>query len=228
MPKLLEIKSRIERLPQLQKQQRNNARVVAFKKRVETSFCDIKECVLHRDCCRVVFPGVKLKKTVEAVKQSKLQAQRLIEKLKADFDAIELTETDKKITRIGERNAEAKDEIKKLWRKQIEEEFRPLLPLVEIVGEASLPGHEGISAHMKRLQDISATPPITTEKAAEIRSGLDSLKASLAELELEGPGGEFLKKAVKGTANPKEVLKKEVREFLDEKELWDILTIRVG
>ena len=57
---------------------------------------------------------------------------------------------------------------------------------------------------------------------------LTLLRQRLSELDLEGPGGEFLKDAVNGRAKAKDLLKKEIQEFLDEKNLWDIFTINVG
>lgn len=228
MSRLLELKSRIEKLPQLQKQKQNNARVAAFRIQVDNALHDIKERVESRARIQVVFPDAKLKKTIDAVKQSKLQAARLIEKLNEDFNEIASAETDKKITRIKERNAEAHDEIRRSWKKNIEEELKPFHSLVEIAREAALPGHEEIVASMASLNSTASSPPETLDSARQIRINLDCLRTSLGDLDLEGPGGEFLKNAVNGKANPKDLLNEEVREFLDAKDLWDILTISVG
>jgi len=228
MPVLLNIRSRIESLPELQKKKQNNAKVRAFTSRIENALTDLKECVEQRTCYLVVFPDAMLSKTVDAVKQSKLQASRLVEKLKEDFDAISSSDTDKKVTRIGERNVEAKTEIQTSWKRQIDDVLRPFVPLVDIVREAKLPGNQDILASMEWLRARAMSPPNTIELAKKIRNTLDALRHSLSELDLEGPGGEFLKRAVRGTAKPKDLLNDEVRHFLDEKDLWDILTIRVG
>lgn len=228
MSRLFEIQSRIEALPELQKQKQNNAKVSAFTRRIEIAFDGIKERVEQRSFHLTVFPDVELKKTIDALKQSKLQASRLIDKLKEDFDAIGTPDTDKKITRIGDRINEAKDELEKTWKKQLENELQPLSPLVEIAREAKLPGYEQIVGNRESLQARATNPPNNIALAIEIRAKLDSLRKLLGNLNLEGRGGEFLKKAVKGTAKPKELLNEEVRRFLDENNLWDILTISVG
>lgn len=228
MSKLLEIKTRIEKLPQLQKQKLNNAKVASFTIGVGNAFRDLEKCIDQRNCFIAVFPDAKLKKTEDAVKQSRKQASGLVEKLKSDFDEIGSRETDKKIIRIKERNDEANDQIRKDWKKRVSEELKPLLPLVDIVREAALPGHEAVSDSLSSIQAQGETPPETIEDAVKIRNSLVFLRDSLSDLDLEGPGGEFLKKAVKGRAKAKDLLKKEVQEFLDEKDLWNILTINVG
>ena len=170
----------------------------------------------------------KLRKTEDAVKQSRKQAARLAEKLKTDFDEIGSRETDNKITRIKERNEEAGDQIRKDWKKRVVDELKPLLPLVDIVREATLLGHEGISESVAAIKAQEESPPETMEAAVNMRQSLSFLRESLSNLDLEGPGGEFLKKAVKGKASAKDLLKEEVQSFLNDKDLWDILTINVG
>jgi hypothetical protein len=228
MSKLLELKARIEKLPELQKQKQNNAKVVTFKGKVDHALSDVKKCAERRSFIQTVFPLAKLKKTVDAVKHSKSQAARLSEKLNSDFDEINSNETDKKITRIGERNTLASEEIQKTWSKSVEDELKPLRPLIEIVQEALLPNHDVIAGQLANLEAAIPTVPDSVDSAQGIRDELDALRESLADLELEGAGGEFLKKAVKGRANAKDLLKDEVREFLDAKDLWGILKIRVG
>lgn len=228
MSKLLELKARIEKLPQLQKQKLNNVKVASFTISIGNAYQDVMDCVERRKCFLAVFPDAKLRKTNEAVKQSRTQATRLIEKLKEDFDEIGKSQTDNKITRIRERNNEASDQINKDWKKRLQEELKPLIPLVEIVKEAALPGNEKIIQALESLQSKTSLPPESIEQANEIGEFLVYLRQSLGDLDLEGPGGEFLKKAVKGRANAKDLLNKEVQEFLDEKDLWGILTVNVG
>ena len=228
MSKLLEIKSRIERLPQLQKQKSEGKKVDAFTERITEAHLGILACAQQRTQVLRVFPDLKLKKTEDAVKQSKAQAARLVEKLNEDFHEISNAATDGKITRIRERTGEAKDQIKKEWKRRLAEELKPLLPLVEIVREAELPGHQEATASLDRLQESAAIPPAMANDATAIRNDLQELREVIAELALEGPGGEFLKKAVKGRADAKDLLKEEVQEFLTEKDLWGILTIGIG
>ena len=228
MSKLVEIKSRIEKLPRLQKQKQNNAKVEAFRIGINNAFTDLGDCIKQRNCFLAVFPDAKLRKTEDAVKQSRKQAARLVEKLKTDFDEIGSRETDNKITRIKERNEEAGDQIRKDWKKRVVDELKPLLPLVDIVREATLPGHEEISESVAAIKAQEESPPETMEAAVKMRQSLSFLRESLSNLDLEGPGGEFLKKAVKGKASAKDLLKEEVQSFLNDKDLWDILTINVG
>ena len=192
MSKLLELKARIEKLPQLQKQKLNNVKVASFAISIGNAYKDVMECVSRRNCFLAVFPDTKLKKTDDAVKQSRSQATRLIEKLREDFDEIGKSETDKKITRIRERNNEASEQITKDWKKRLEEELKPFTPLVEIVREAGLPGNEKIVAALDGLQAKTGLPPETIQEAVEIGDNLAYLRESLSKLELEGPGGEFL------------------------------------
>ena len=175
-----------------------------------------------------MFPKTKLKKTADAVKQSKRQATGLIEKLKDDFDQIGTTDTDKKITRIGERNHDASEQLRKEWKKQLDAQLEPLIPLVEIVKEVQLLGVDEIVEAMEEVASKGGAPPESMEAARQIKEDLTLLRQRLSELDLEGPGGEFLKDAVNGRAKAKDLLKKEIQEFLDEKNLWDIFTINVG
>ena len=128
------------------------------------------DCVNRRNCFLAVFPKTKLNKTDDAVKQSRSQATRLIEKLRENVDEIGKSETDKKITRIRERNNEASEQINKDWKKRLEEELKPFIPLVEIVREAGLPGNDKIVAALEDLQAKTGLPPESAEEASQILS----------------------------------------------------------
>jgi hypothetical protein len=150
----------------------------------------------------------------------------LLEKLQGDFDAIGTNETEKKVTRVRERNEEAKDQIKKEWKRCADERIKYFAPLVEIV--RSIPGNEVIVENYASIQNRASLPPSNADSAAKFRDDLEQLRVALGQLKLEGPGGQFLKRAVNGRASAKELLDKEVQEFLDTNNLWGVLTIRVG
>lgn len=228
MSRLLDVSGRIKQLPELQKQKKRSALVEAFTKRIDEAHNELLECVMHRSSFLTVFPDENLNKTVDALKQSKAQAMRLLQKLREDFDEIGKTDTDKKITRIRERNKEAQEQMKKEWKKRLLDELLPLNPLIEIAREAELPGSKAIATSAESLNSSVSCPPQSLDEASKIRDSLNFLRNSLSELKLEGPGGEFLGRAIKGRADAKELLNEEVQEFLNEKDLWGILRLRVG
>ena len=228
MSKILDLKTRIERLPQLQRQKLNNDKVASYTNKIHDAFCHLMATVNLRKCFLTVFPKATLKKTTDAVKQSKQQATRLIAKLKDDFNQIGTTETDQKVTRIGERNGETRDQLQKEWRKRLDEALKPLMPLVEIVKEVGFSGADKIDKLMDAVSSKNGLPPDSMEDAQRLKDDLTDLRQSLSALDLEGPGGEFLKNALNGRAKAKDFLNKEVQDFLDEKQLWDIFTINLG
>jgi hypothetical protein len=226
MSMLLEVRERIEKLPELQKQKQNNQKVAHFSLRMEEAFVDLKECLKLRQCVLIVFPDAILTKTSDAVRQTKRQVALLLEKLQGDFDAIGTNETEKKVTRVRERNDEAKDQIRKEWKRCADEKIRLLASLVEIV--RSIPGNEAIVESFASIQNRTSAPPNNVDSAENLRDDLEQLRVALGQLKLEGPGGQFLKRAVNGRASAKELLNNEVQEFLEANNLWDVLTIRVG
>lgn len=226
MSMLLEVCARIENLPQLQKQKQNNEKVVHLSLRMEEAFVDLKECLKLRKCVLAVFPEASLKKTSDAVKQSKKQVASLLQKLQSDFDAIGTSETEKKVTRVREKNEEAKDQIRKEWKRCVDDEIKYFAPLTEIV--RSIPGNEVIVDSFVSIQNRTSAPPNNVDAAEKLRDDLEQLRVALGQLKLEGPGGQFLKRAVRGRASAKDLLNVEVQEFLDANGLWDVLTIRVG
>jgi hypothetical protein len=226
MSMLLELRERIEKLPELQKQKQNNQKVAHLSQRMEEAFLDLKECLRLRQCVLIVFPDAILTKTSEAVRQSKKQIALLLEKLQGDFDAIGTSETEKKVTRVRERNDESRDQIKKEWKRCADERIKYFAPLVEIV--RSIPGNEAIVEIYASSQNRFSVPPNNIDSAEKLRNDLEKLRVALGQLKLEGPGGQFLKRAVNGRASAKELLDSEVQEFLEANGLWDVLTIRVG
>jgi len=226
MSMLLEVRERIEKLPELQKQKQDNQKVAYFSLRMEEAFVDLKECLKLRQCALIVFPDAVLTKTSEAVRQSKKQVALILEKLQGDFDAIGTNETEKKVTRVRERNEEAKDQIKKEWKRCADERIKYFAPLVEIV--RSIPGNEVIVENYASIQNRATVPPNSVDSAEKLRDDFEQLRVALGQLKLEGPGGQFLKRAVNGRASAKELLDGEVQEFLEANGLWDVLTIRVG
>jgi hypothetical protein len=226
MSMLLEVRERIKKLPELQKQKQNNQKVAQFSLRMEEAFVDLKECLKLRQCVLIVFPYAVLTKTAEAVRQSKKQVALLLEELQGNFDAIGTNETEMNVRSVRERNGHAKDQIKKEWKRCVDERIKDFAPLVEIV--RSIPGNEVIVENYGSIQNRATVPPNIVDSAEKLRDDFEQLRVALGQLKLEGPGGQFLNRAVNGRASAKELLDKEVQEFLEANNLWDVLTIRVG
>jgi len=226
MSLISELKLRIENLPKLQKQKRNNEKVVSLSQLMEDIFNDLAQSINQRRLVLTVFPEADLKKTIDAVKQSKKQADLLYRKLQEDFDEVGANDTNQKVIKVREKNKEAKDQIGKEWKRCVDEEMKFFSPLEEIV--RSLPGCEAIVANIASMQNRTTSPPLTLGAAVKFKDDLAQLRVSLGQLKLDGLGGQFLKKAVNGWALAKDLLNKDVQDFLDANGLWDILTIRVG
>lgn len=226
MSRLLELRCRIARLPELQKQKQNNQKLAHFAQRIQEVCEHLKECLRQRQCALIVFPNAVATRTKQAVNQTKKAAALMLETLQADFDAIGADETERKVTRIRERTQEAKDQLNKEWRRCSEESFKTLMPLIEIV--RSIPGNEGIVDNYVATQILAATIPDCVDSAIKLQERFEQLRATLGHLNLEGPGGQFLKRAVHGRASARDLLDNAVQEFLEVHGLWEILTIRVG
>lgn len=228
MSNLLEVEARIKRLPELQKQKQNSDRVRALKTQLDGAYNALTTCVNRQEWICSVFPDVKLKKTSEAVKGSRIQASRLLAKLKEDFDEITKPETSSKITRINERNTEAGREAEREWGKLLLESLQPYTSLVELVAKAKLPGYADIISTMSGLEKSATTLPDSADSAFSTRDSLELLREMLGSLSLDGAGGEFLRNAVNGTANARDLLNDQIQSFLDDKDLWGILKIKIG
>lgn len=226
MTKILNVKLRIDNLPKLQKQKQNNEKVYNLSIKMEEAFNDLKECLNSRRSVLIVFPNANLKKITDANKQTKKQVALLLVKLQENLDEIGTSETNQKVIRIRERNDEAKEQIQKEWKNCIEEELDFFSPLLEIV--RSLPGYESLVTSFNSIQNRTLSPPSTHETALKLKTDINNLRDSLGKLKLDGPGGNFLKDAVNGRAVAKDLLNKEIQDFLETNGLWKILTIKVG
>jgi len=107
--------------------------------------------------------------------------------------------------------------------------MRRQLKSYEAIAEvaANLPGGAVLEEIMQRLQQHTDQPPATKETADSINEDLAALRESVENLGLEGEAGEFLIKAAKGIADPRDLFKEEIKQYFEEKGLWHVLAVTI-
>jgi hypothetical protein len=100
--------------------------------------------------------------------------------------------------------------------------------LVKAARGANLEGNLSMVEIMRRLSESAGTPPTNEQAAQRIVADINRLDESVSTLGLKGRAGQFLVDAAAGRGNPQDLLAPEVKEFIEQYELWGLLTVRLG
>lgn len=225
MSTLREITKRLEELPEQKKLKMLNNDVKTLTTKVVEVHVKLSGCSNERANAQIVFPNESFRKTMKAIRAATRQAGNLKEALEKDFSQVGNRATEEKVTRLGDQAKNAQADVTKTWKTLMQRHLKSYEAIAEV--GVNLPGGTVLEEIMQRLQQHTEKPPATKETADSISEDLAALRESVENLGLEGEAGKFLIKAAKGTADPRELFKREIKEYFEEKGLWHVLAVTI-
>lgn len=226
MSKMAEINKRLQQLPEQRRRKRLSSKMATLTERINNAHAKLLSADKKRKCAIILFPENSFPTTTTKLSNAAKFAAQIKEALVTDLSAVSDEQIEKKVTRIGECADQAVAEINKNWESLLRKRFEPYEALTGVATSLNLPGCSDMTAIMKRLQRCADAPPAEKKEAERIKNDLENLVTSVENLGLKGPAGEFLVKAVRGAADPRDLYKKEVRDFFDGKKLWNLLVVK--
>ncbi len=225
MSTLSDITKRLEELPEKKKMKALNNDVQTLTARLVDVHAKLSDASNRRANAQIVFPDGDFSKTATAVRAAARQAANLMEALEKDFSDVGSRATEEKVTRLGDRAKHAEADLTKTWPTLMQRQLKSYEAIAEVA--ANLPGGAVLAEIMQRLRQHTDKAPPTKQTANTISEDLTALREAVENLGLEGEAGKFLIKAAKGTADPRDLFKEEIKTYFEEKGLWHVLAVTI-
>lgn len=226
MPDLKNIKTRLEQLPQLMAEIHLTEKFGLYTQTLEQSRIRLERVQNNIKFASMVNSNPKYRGTVFPELKSAAQiATKLHKEIIGNAESVNSRATENKITRLKEHAKNAEKKCQYIWEQEVEVS---VLKWEKIAGVIQGLGAKG-GEEMKLAIDLLKGHRIPTDdnEVEQLRSAIKNLHNSISTLKLEGSFGQFLEATVDGSASAKDLLVDEIREKMDEHDLWDSFQVRL-
>ena len=169
-------------------------------------------------------------KQFEAVSIQREKLRVSASKMRSLFADSSLSLTDAKVqgdlTQISAMADSTKKKLNDLWSKYMDDEYSNWQPVAAFV--AQLQGSQEILLALRVLQQYRSEPPKSIDVANKIKQQIDAVTKSLSSLHLTGKVKQFVEAALQGNAGAGNLLDPEIKKFIDDTQLWKVLTVKLG
>jgi hypothetical protein len=129
---------------------------------------------------------------------------------------------------ITEQLAGAKKLLRDRWRAFVDATKRDYGALARAGREAKLPGAVGLENTLQKFEAAASNAPSTAAAAERVKQDLELIRKAIRELGLTGEVGSFMVAAAEAGANPQDLYKPEIRDFLDARpDIWRLLSVQL-
>jgi hypothetical protein len=202
-----------------------------YRERAEKSRIRFGEAARVLQAIERISGDAKLAKARSDAKQAATKARKLRRELKQAtnddeiIDTIKRKATENAVIAIDELTTAATRELRDQWRSDLERRLKPFTELSDVAVQCGLPGGAELSRVLELLRSRLDSPPQNIDDADAIQAMMNEARQALGQLGIEGKAGEFLKTAASGKGDPRKLFDVEVKEYFDERNLWDLLRV---
>ena len=227
MPNLTQIKERLEKLPEFHKEKGLKDNFSDYGTKVSESLKELEKAYKNLKSLDTLEANVTSRKNVlTEIKDAIRDAKKIKEDITSDAQNILKTATSNAVIRITEAHKNANRICLERWNSFIENRKRKWSNLVNVVNKLPNTGGTEFKNAFDNLTN-HVNIPQTKAEIQKIQDFREELNSGVAKLGLEGEPGKFLEAAAKGDATISELDKSEVREFLDQYDLWNSFKIKL-
>lgn len=226
MNKLQRLKSEIQLLPA--KQQRADLVGTLQKYNTQTSnalevLSDTRKTI---DYVKIVSETVDLGIVADKTSVAAKTAQRLRKSLSDNIQNIR--NADDKVIAIDSSAKAALGALRDKWRAMLQGKIQNYEKIVKAAKNANLRGSVALTGTLEQLSGRAQDLPKSEESAQKTANLLATVADSINTLGLEGKVGDFLIAAAVGNADAKLLMDEQVRGFIDQNQLWSVLSVRLS
>ncbi len=227
MNKLQRLKEQIQSLPA--KKSRLNLVGVLQRYNVQTSETleIVRQTRQNVEQVSTVFPNLDLQTTVTEKINSVARTAQSLRKTLEKIENIQTKKADDNFQLLNNTARTARNNLRDKWSSTLKERIETYDKLVKASSSANLRGSSSLAEKLERLRGQTDILPKTEDAALKVKSDLDGINTSFQDLGLEGKIGDFLIAAAAGRANAKILLDNDVREFIDQNQLWSALSVKI-
>lgn len=227
MPNLKELKTRLEKLPQRKAESDLAATFSEYSLKVASICLGLQKTYRNIWYASQVNSNTDYnKKVLPKLKNAVKEAKLLLQEIEKDSNNIQTKASENKVVRLGEYEYSAKTECDTIWQQEFASSIKRWEKLADVVQKLGAKGGQEFKLALDKLKNYKI--PQNDNDIIQIKASQKALKNGVVCLGLEGPFGEFLKASVEGGAYPKDLLKDDIRNKIDEFELWDSFKVQMG
>ncbi|MDA3896786.1 MAG: hypothetical protein PF482_11650 [Desulfobacteraceae bacterium] len=227
MPNLKNLKDRLKKIPELRSERKLSASFGVYTIKIAQSKEKIAKAYRDMEYIDRVFPEAECKKKIlPVIKESVKKAKKIYQLIEADPQTVKKISTENSVIKINDYAKSASTKCHDIWNLEITNTVSKWEKLAAVIqGLGAKGGHEFKKA-VEGLKNRQI--PKNDDEVTQVKNGQKELQKGIANLALEGPFGKFLEATVAGGASPKDLLRPEIKDKLDEFNLWDSFKIRLG
>lgn len=228
MNKLQLLRDQILSLPA--KKSRMNLIGVLQKYNDQTSvaFNTLEQTRQNAEQVAAVFPDINLGIITDKVNSTAKTAQSLRRSLDKTIENVQKPQSDEKFQLLTHTSKAAQNLLHDKWTAMLKSKIETYDKLVRASSSANLRGSSSLVETLNRLRGQAENLPETANAVQKVKDDLDGINTSFQELGLEGKISDFLINAAAGRATAKALLETEVREFIEENQLWSALSVKLA
>jgi len=174
-----------------------------------------------RTGAQTAFPEFVQEPARRAAQRASDKSRALLSQL-TEVDKLDEEVIDNLFTALKEEARKGEAELRKEWRRQIEETVDRFGLLARAASRTGLAGGKGLEEALNRIRNAVDEVP---SDVAGFRRDLDAVVTAVGQLGLEGPVGEFLGAVTNGEGDPRSLADGPVQAFLEKHDLWALLKV---
>ena len=228
MTDLKQLKTRFEKYP-LQKKLRDiSDNFDMHTKTLSRTRLNLTQVYNQMNAISQVFPDINCEAKVRpSLETAVREANKLYEEIDKDPNKILSTDTDSIIIKMDESFKKGSNDCRSLWESKIFDSVRKWEQIINVI-HFKLKAKGG--KELKELVDNLKTQGIPQDKKTidRVKLSLDKLRKGIESLELSGPFGKFLEQVVGEGASLKDVFSKEIKDKIEEHNLWNAFRVIIN
>lgn len=227
-----ELKSRLEKLPDLKAESDLAGHFACYKQQLTGIYEDLSTVYQDSIYANKVNSNDGYKRVQTEVKNAVRVARSLYRMIEEEARDILKKASENQMTKISDSSKSARKKCDDIWKQERQKDVGKWEKISVVVKKMSNKGKQEFKKNVKEFtQAVNAISlqsiPKNDEEVNELKALKNELKRKVATLDLEGPFGMFLENSVGQGVSAKELLNDEVRSKLEEYDLWDSFRVRL-
>ena len=228
MNKLQILKEQILSLPAKKSRMNLIGDLQIYNNQMSAAFNTLEQTRQNAEQIVAVFSDMNLQIITEKVNSTAKTAQTLRKSLENKIENVQKPQSDDKFQLLTHTSKTAQNLLRDKWTAMLKGKIETYDKLVRASSSAKLRGSSSLVETLDRLRGQVEKLPETASAVQKVKDDLDGINTSFQELGLEGKISEFLIDAAAGRADAKALLETEVREFIEQNQLWSALSVKLG
>jgi hypothetical protein len=173
-------------------------------------------------------PHLELKPIGDALSSAARSARREQQKLSQSIEGVDSRATEKAFIAIQSYVETAETKLRDKWRAKLESFIESYGLLISATEAAKLSGSGGLRSMLTGLASAVSSPPSNDIQANVVIQNIAGIRTTLANMGVETSIGKFLVETANGTADPRQIDRPEIRQFIESANLWRLLHLRLN